>query len=169
MNNRSDRTAPRFHKSNRIAICCFLQTRKGEVTGISFIDSTPIEVCCPSRSRSHRVFEGLVGWGKNSVGWHYGFKLHLIINDKGELLAFKLTPGNTDDRKPVPDMTQDIIGKLFGDRGYISQELFEKLYEQGLIPSCNLKRNFRALYLVEQNAYQSRNPQIKKLTSKLRL
>ncbi len=100
-------------------LCCFLQTRKGEVTGISFIDSTPIEVCCPSRSRSHRVFEGLVGWGKNSVGWHYGFKLHLIINDKGELLAFKLTPGNTDDRQPVPDMTQDIIGKLFGDRGYI--------------------------------------------------
>ena len=113
-------------------LCCFLQTRKGEITGISFIDSTPIEVCCPSRSRSHRVFEGLVGWGKNSVGWHYGFKLHLIINDKGELLAFKLTPGNTDDRKPVPDLTTDIIGKLFGDRGYISQALFEQLYEQGL-------------------------------------
>ena len=72
-----------------------------------------------------------MGWGKNSVGWHYGFKLHLIINDKGELLAFKLTPGNTDDRKPVPEMSNDIIGKLFGDRGYISQELFEKLYEQG--------------------------------------
>ena len=100
-------------------LCCFLQTRKGEITGISFIDSTLIEICYPIRSRSHRVFEGLVGWGKNSVGWHYGFKLHLIINDKGELLAFQLTPGNTDDRKPVPDMTTDIIGKLFGDRGYI--------------------------------------------------
>ncbi len=54
-------------------LCCFLQTRKGEITGISFIDSTPIEVCHPARSKSHRVFEGLVGWGKNSVGWHYGF------------------------------------------------------------------------------------------------
>ena len=107
------------------------------------IDSTPIEVCCPSRSRSHRVFEGLVGWGKNSVGWHYGFKLHLIINDKGELLAFKLTPGNTDDRQPVPDMTQDIIGKLFGDRGYISQELFEKLYEQGLQLITRHKKNMK--------------------------
>ena len=72
------------------------------------------------------------GWGKNSVGWHYGFKLHLIINDRGELLAFKLTPGNTDDRKPVPDLTKDLVGKLFGDRGYISQELFEELYERGL-------------------------------------
>ena len=139
-------------------LCCFLQTKKGEITGISFIDSTPIEVCCPSRSRSHRVFEGLVGWGKNSVGWHAAsfackrrrrdlgahalrFKLHLIINDKGELLAFKLTPGNTDDRKPVPDMTSDIIGKLFGARGYISQELFEKLYEQGLQLITRHKKN----------------------------
>ncbi len=66
------------------------------------------------------------------MGWHFGFKLHLIINDRGELLAFKLTPGNTDDRKPVPEMTQGIFGKLFGDRGYISQDLFEKLYEQQL-------------------------------------
>ncbi len=80
------------------------------------------------------------GWGKNSVGWHYGFKLHLIINDRGELLAFKLTTGNTDDRKPVPDLTKDLIGKLFGgrqrrtfgERGYISQELFKELYERGL-------------------------------------
>lgn len=113
-------------------LCCFVQTRKGEVTGIAFIDSTPIEVCHPYRSKSHRVFEGLVGWSKNSVGWHYGFKLHLIINERGELLAFKLTPGNVDDRKPVPDLTQDIIGKLFGDRGYITQKLFEKLYQQGV-------------------------------------
>lgn len=124
-------------------LCCFLHSRRGEITGISFIDSTPIEVCHPNRSKSHRVFEGLVGWGKNSMGWHYGFKLHLIINDKGELLAFKLTTGNTDDRKPVPDMTQDLIGKLFGDRGYISQELFEKLYEQGLELITGRKKNMK--------------------------
>jgi len=73
----------------------------------------------------------LVG-GKTLWGKHYGFKLHLIINDRGELLAFKLTSGNTDDRKPVPELAEDLIGKLFGDRGYISQELFEKLYKQGL-------------------------------------
>ena len=124
-------------------LCCFLHTRQGEITGISFIDSTPIEVCHPCRSKSHRVFEGLVGWGKNSVGWHYGFKLHLIINDRGELLAFKLTSGNTDDRQPVPDMTQDIIGKLFGDRGYISQALFEQLYNKGLQLITRYKKNMK--------------------------
>ena len=66
------------------------------------------------------------------MGWHYGFKLYLIINDRGELLAFKLTSGNVDDRKPVPEMSQGIFGKLFGDRGYISQDLFEQLDEQQL-------------------------------------
>ena len=81
--------------------------------------------------------------GKNSVGWHYGFKLHLIINDRGELLAFKLTSGNTDDRKPVPDLTKDLIGKLFGDRGYISQELFEELYDRGLQLITRYKKNMK--------------------------
>ena len=70
--------------------------------------------------------------GKNSMGWHFGFKLHLIISARGELLALKLTPGNVDDRKPLPEMAQGIFGQLFGDRGYISQDLFEKLYKQQL-------------------------------------
>ena len=126
-----------------LLLCCFLHTRRGEITGISFIDSTPIEVCHPNRSKSHQVFEGLVGWGKNSMGWHYGFKLHLIINDRGELLAFKLTPGNVDDRVPVPDLAQDLFGKLFGDRGYISQPLFEKLFEQGLQLITNHKKHMK--------------------------
>jgi hypothetical protein len=96
--------------------CCF-----GKVTGISFIDSTSVAVCHIKRAKGHKTFKGLAGWGKSSVGWYFGFKLPLIINDCGELLAVSLTPGNTDDRKPVPDMTKDLVGKLFGDRGYISQ------------------------------------------------
>jgi len=124
-------------------LCCFLHTRKGEVTGISFIDSTPINVCVTCRAHAHKVFKGMVNWGKNSVGWHFGFKLHLIVNDKGELLAFKLTPANVDDRQPVPEMAQDIFGQLFGDRGYISQKLFEKLYEQGLQLITKRKKNMK--------------------------
>jgi len=126
-----------------LLLCCFLHTRQGEITGISFLDSTPIEVCHPNRSKSHRVFEGLVGWGKNSMGWHYGFKLHLIINDRGKLLAFKLTPGNVDDRTPVPDLAQDLVAKLFGDRGYLSQGLFEKLFDQGLELITKHKKNMK--------------------------
>ncbi len=133
-------------------LCCFLHTRRGEVTGISFIDSTPITVCHRCRAKAHKVFRGQVGWGKNSVGWHYGFKLHLIINDKGELLAFKLTPANTDDRQPVPDLTADLIGKLFGDKGYISQALFEQLYQRGLqlITRSKQKMKNRLLPLIDR-------------------
>jgi hypothetical protein len=89
------------------------------------------------------VFADLVGWSKDSVEWHYGFKLHLIINDRGELLAFKLTPGNTDDRAPVPDLTQDLFGRLFGDKGYISQALFEQLYQRGLQLVTRRKKNMK--------------------------
>lgn len=124
-------------------LCCFLHTRKGPVTGIAFIDSTPLAVSHPARAHAHKVFKGQVKWGKNSVGWHFGFKLHLIVNDQGELLAFKLTPANTDDRQPVPDLTQDLMGKLFGDRGYISQALFEQLYERGLQLITKSKKNMK--------------------------
>jgi Transposase DDE domain len=126
-------------------LCCFTNTRKGEMTGIAFIDSTPLEVCHPARAHAHKVFQNLVGWGKSSTGWKFGFKLHLIINDRGELLAFKLTPANPDDRQPVPEMTQDFIGQLFGDRGYISQTLFEERY------ASFATRSVRGLQLVTKS------------------
>jgi hypothetical protein len=75
--------------------------------------------------------------------WHFGFKLHLVINERGELLAFTLTPANVDDRKPVPDLTQDLLGKLFGDKGYISQALFEQLYQRGLQLVTRSKKNMK--------------------------
>ena len=126
-----------------LLLCCFLNSRRGEMTGIAFVDSTPIEICYPARAHAHKVFKHQVGWGKSSTGWKFGFKLHLIINEQGELLAFKLTPANTDDRKPVPDMTQGLLGQLFGNRGYISQKLFEQLYECGLQLVTKAKKNMK--------------------------
>jgi len=73
------------------------------------------------------VFAGLAQRGKTSTGWFFGFKLHLIFNDRGELLNLMLTPGNVDDRKPVPKMVRKLLGKLFGDKGYISQTLRDEL------------------------------------------
>ena len=104
-----------------IPLCSFLHIRKGKVTGISFVDSMVLSVCHNRRIHSHRVFQGLAKRGKNSVGWFYGFKLHIIINDVGELLGFRLTPGNTDDTKPVLKLAKELWGKLFGDKGYISE------------------------------------------------
>jgi hypothetical protein len=103
----------------------------------------PIVVCHNRRIKANKVFSNLAQRGKNSVGWFYGFKLHLIVNDQGELLAIRLTPGNTDDREPVPDMVKDIFGKLFGDKGYISQKLFKLLFGQGIQLVTRIKRNMK--------------------------
>lgn len=115
-----------------VPLCGYLQRRKGRCSGVSFIDSTCLRVCHNRRIHSHRVFEGCARRGKTSVDWFFGFKLHLVTNDCGELLSLRLTPGNTDDRRPVPELVKELFGKLFGDKGYISQTLFETLFEQGV-------------------------------------
>ncbi len=132
---------PKLVSSNRfvelmpaavLPLCCYLHTRKGTCSGIAFIDSMPIAVCHNRRIPAHKVFATVARRGKNSVDGFYGFKLHLIVNDQGALLAFRLTPGNVDDRQPVPQMVKGLFGKLFGDRGSISQQLFRQLFTQGL-------------------------------------
>jgi len=126
-----------------VPLCGYLQTRKGVCSGISFIDSTSLRVCHNRRIHSHQVFAGCARRGKTSVDWFYGFKLHLVTNDCGELLSLRLTPGNTDDRRPVPEMVKGLFGKLFGDKGYISQPLFETLYDDGLQLVTKLKVNMK--------------------------
>jgi hypothetical protein len=121
----------------------FSQRTLGQCTGISFVDSTILTVCHARRINSHRVFRNMAKRGKTSTGWFYGFKLHLVINDVGEILAYMLTPGNVDDRIPVPWLSKDLLGKLFGDKGYISQELFIKLYEKGLEIITRLKKTMK--------------------------
>ena len=126
-----------------VPLCVYLHTRKGLVTGIAFIDATSLVVCHNRRIQSHKVFKSVARRGKTSVGWFYGFKLHLVVNDRGDLLAFQITPGNTDDRQPVPRLVKGLTGKLFGDRGYISQKLFETLLEQNLQLITKLRKTMR--------------------------
>lgn len=124
-------------------LCVYLQTRFGENTGIAFMDSTTWVVCHNRRIHSHKVFKELAKRGKSSMGWFYGFKIHLVVNDRGELLAFRLTPGNVDDRQPVPDLTKGLTGKLIADRGYISQRLFDELWGRGLQLITRIRKNMK--------------------------
>jgi len=126
-----------------VPLCGYLQTRKGQCSGISFVDSTSLKVCHNRRIHSHKVFQGCARRGKTSVDWFYGFKLHLVINDCGELLSLRLTPGNTDDRAPVPALVKGLFGKLFGDKGYISQALFEALYDEQVQLVTRLRKKMR--------------------------
>ena len=126
-----------------LLLCAYLQSRFGSCTGIAFVDSTPVAVCHNRRISRNQVFKGLAARGKSTMGWFYGFKLHLIVNDVGELLAVHLTPGNVDDRRPLEAMSKDLFGKLFGDKGYLSQALFETLYERGLELVTSLRKNMK--------------------------
>jgi hypothetical protein len=121
----------------------YLHSRKGQVTGISFIDSTPLAVCHNRRIASHRVFDGIAQRGKTSMGWFYGFKLHLLINEHGELLGVTITAGNVDDRKPVARLTEKLWGKVFGDKGYISAQLFSDLLSEGVELITRIRRNMK--------------------------
>ncbi len=117
-----------FIPSAMLPLCAYFRYAcLGDCAGISLIDSTSINVCLNQRIASHKVFAGLAERGRTSTGWFFSFKLHLVINDRGELLNVRLTPGNVDDRKPVPDLVQKLFGKLFGDKGYISQPLVDLL------------------------------------------
>ena len=131
-----------------VPLAIYLHTQLGECSGISFIDATSLAVCHPARIQQHRVFRVDARRGKTSVGWFYGFKLHLVVNDRGELLAFCLTPGNTDDRRPVPRLVRRLFGRLFGDKGYISQPLAEQLLvTHGVRLITKLRKNMRNILL----------------------
>jgi len=115
----------------------------GKTTGKYYIDSTKLHVCDNLRIHSHKVFKDLARRGKTSTGWFFGFKLHLIINDKGELMTFRITSGNADDRAVVRKMTVGLEGWLFGDKGYISTKLTEELKNRGLELITKVKKNMK--------------------------
>ena len=106
----------------------------GRCTGISFIDSTCIPVCHNKRITRNKVFRGYAERGKSTMGWYFGFKLHLICNERGELLNFMLTKANVDDRNTdvFNRLSDNVFGKLFADKGYISHGLFERLFNDGI-------------------------------------
>lgn len=113
--------------------------------GISFIDSTPLRVCHNRRINSHKTFKKLAERGHCSLGWFYGFKLHIVTNDCGGIIDFMLTKGNVDDRKPLKTASflKKLFGKLFGDKGYLSKELFANLFSNGIHLVTKLKRNMK--------------------------
>jgi len=114
---------------------------------IAYIDSTSINVCHPKRIKNNRVFKGIAKIGKSTKGWFFGFKLHIVIDTKGNLMSVKMTKGNADDRSVVLQMTDDMTGLLFGDKGYISRELFLKLLARGLKLVTGIKSNMKNMLM----------------------
>lgn len=150
----------------------FALSLRGQCTGYSFVDSTPIQVCRPKRIKRNKVFKGLAQTGKSTIGWFYGFKLHLVINESGEVLSFHLTSGNVDDRKPVPSLAQDLWGKLYADKGYLSKKLLEELATDGVRLITSVKNNMKnrllcmedKLLLRKRSIIETVNDQLKNIS-----
>ncbi len=126
-----------------VPLAAFFEMLKGQCTGWSIADSTAISVCDNLRIRSHRVFKNAAARGKTSTGWFYGFKLHTIINHRGELLSAHLTPGNVDDRKSLKNKALGLFGKLYADKGYIGKWLKEWLSKHRIELITKVRKNMK--------------------------
>jgi hypothetical protein len=132
-------------KNPKLAMVRLLHTGKNRCTSISYIDSTKIEICGKKRMTNNRVLKGLAKIAKSSLGCFFGFKLHLVVNEQGDILAFTITKGNVDDRVAVPTLVKTLFVKLFGDKGYISKKLSEFLLNQGLQLFTTIKKNMKEI------------------------
>lgn len=155
-----------------VPLVFYLLSKRGACTGISFVDSTPLKVCHNKRIERNKVFAGLAARGKTTMGWFYGFKLHLVVNEHGEILSFQLTPGNVDDRQPVPFLFAGLFGKVFGDKGYISKNLFAKLLQENIQLITGLRKNMQnrlmdfqdKLLLRKRSIIETINDQLKNIS-----
>lgn len=120
--------------------CCL-----GKCSGISFLDSTVLKACHYKREKQNKVFKGIAAKGRGTMGWFFGFKLHIVINERGEIIDFLITQGNVDDRQPLKDRNfhDKVFGKIFADRGYIGKDLFEKLFVDGIHLITKIKKNMK--------------------------
>ena len=145
----------------------------GKFIGISFVDSTPLRVCRNQRIPIHKTFKGITQRGKCFMCRFFGFKLHLICNERGELLDFMITPGDVDDRKPLEYkvFVEFIYGKLIGDNVYIGRNLFERLFVDGIQLITKLKSIMRGalmslsdrLLLIKRAITESINDKLKNI------
>lgn len=130
-----------------VPLAMFLKSSFAQCSGISIIDSTSINVCHNRRIKRNRVFTGVAERSKTTMGWFFGFKVHIIVNDQGELISVTLTKGNVDDRKPVSNMVKNIFGKLFGDKGYLSSALSEQLRSKGISLITTVRKNMKNKFM----------------------
>jgi hypothetical protein len=121
----------------------FTQFKCGKKTGIYYIDSSCLPVCHLKRSKRHKTFDAVAEYGKTSVGWFFGLKIHVVINHHGELIAFKITRGNRHDSTTAQTLLESLRGLAFGDKGYISKKLFELLMKKGLKLITRKRKNMK--------------------------
>jgi transposase len=155
-----------------IPLTAFMQNRCQSGKGIAFVEATPLRVCQNLRIPRHKTFKDVAGRSKSSTGWFYGFKLHLVVDDKGEIISFMITRGNVDDRTPVPTLVKNYLGKLFGDKGYVSKKLTKLLSKENIELITTLRKNMKPrllksldkLLLRKRSIIETINDQLKNIS-----
>lgn len=127
-----------------VPMCAYFSSLKGKPTGLEFIDATSLKVCHNIRIPRHKTFDGVAQRGKGTMGWFYGFKLHLVVNYKGEIVAAKVTSANVHDTKPVEELATGLTDKLYGDKGYLSERLKSNLSDKGVTLITTVRKNMKA-------------------------
>lgn len=121
----------------------YLQYRQSKFEGSGYIDATPLRVCHNKRTNSHKVFKLTATLGKSSMGWFYGFKLHVICDFVGNIVKCRITDGAANDLKVGAKMMKDLKGKIYADKGYIGKKEFLQLLDSGLILITGIKKNMK--------------------------
>lgn len=161
-------------KTALVPLVAFLQLKRlVKSDEITFVDSTKIKVCNNKRIKANRTFEGIAEIGKSTMGWFFGFKLHISINEKGELVGANISKGNVDDRDAdvLESVLKNVSGNLYADKGYISKKLFEELYNKGINLITSIKKNMKnkllpildKLLLRKRSVIETVNDQLKNM------
>lgn len=124
-------------------LTAYLLSKTGKHTGFYYIDSTTLKVCHNKRIYRNKVFKGIAARSKSTMGWFYGFKLHLVINHKGELINVCFTKGNIDDRQVVNALMKQLQGLGVGDKGYLGEKLANDLKSHGLKFITKVRKNMK--------------------------
>ena len=135
----------------------FAQLKSGKKTGIYYIDGSCLPVCHLKRSKRNKVFREIAQYGRTSVGWFFGLKIHLVINNLGEMIAFKITRGNVHDGAAAKSLLLSLEGLAFGDKGYIGKKLFDELLKNGLKLITRKRKNMKETLLVNDYEKQLLN------------
>ena len=130
-------------KTAMLPLTLFSQFKSGKKTGVYYIDSTSLPACNLKRSHRNKVLKQVSDYGKTSVGWFFGMKLHLVINNVGELMAFSFTKGNKHDSSQAVTLLKNLTGIACGDKGYIGKKIFETLLESGLKLVTKFRKNMK--------------------------
>lgn len=159
------------HRMTRYAIVFLEVLRKVCKQGVTlqFADSSKLEVCRIKREFTHRVAKGCATKSRSTMGWYYGFKLHLVVSTDGQLLAWRITTATVDDRKGLALIWEELTGMIVADAGYLGSNWQEAAADLGLTLMAGAKKVMKKLMSRWQHALLQARQRVESVFSVLKL